>query len=133
MNKNINYIYNKKDLINPLIKEKKAILFELLEILTLLFLIIYYGNKSYVLSIVYFIIFIEHIRQLIYEYRQFPNSYIDKFTLFSQLLIFFYSIYNKYWISSIVVLVGIFIHLFQIITNRNWIDIVSYKDYINLL
>jgi len=133
MSKNINYIYEKKNLINPLIKGKNAILFELLEIIILLYLIIYYINKSYILSIIYLIQFIEHIRQIIYKYRQFPNSNIDKLTLFFQLSILVYSIYNKYWVSSIAILVGIFIHLFQIITNRNFTDIVSYKDFIKLL
>tara|TARA_B110000208_G_C11524694_1_gene341980 strand:+ start:300 stop:695 length:396 start_codon:yes stop_codon:yes gene_type:complete len=130
MSININYIYNKQNLINPLIKGKNAILFELLEIVILLFLIIYYSNKSYILSIIFVIPFIEHIRQIIYKYRQAPNSNIDKSTLFFELAIFVYSIYNKYWISSIVSLTGVLIHLFQIITKRNWIEIVSYTDFI---
>jgi hypothetical protein len=133
MTNNINYIYNKNKLINPLITGNNAILFELLEIIIILFLILYYSNKNYILSIIFIIPFIEHIRQIIYKYRQAPNSTIDKITLIFEFGIFIYSIYYKYLISSIASLIGFLIHLFQIISKRNWIDIVSYNDILKLI
>ena len=131
--KNVNYIYNKANLINPLIKDNNAILFELFEIWTVFLLLMYHSNKNYILSTAFTMIFIEHIRQIIYSYRQSPNSKIDKITLIFLFGIFIYNIYYKYFITSIVSLLGILIHLFQIITNRNWIDIVSYNDILKLI
>ena len=128
-----NYIYLQQNLKNPLITDKKAIVFELLEIISLLFLVIFYFKKNTFLCIAFLIPLIEHIRQLFYSYRQKPKSMIANITIFFHLIVFIYSFYNKYWLSSFFSAIGFFIHLFQIITNRSFISIVSYKDIIKII
>ena len=129
----MNHIYNKHELLNPLLTNNFAILFELFDIMILFYLMIYYSLiKDYAISTIFGMIFIEHINQITYNYRHYPNTIINYTILFIEIIIFIYCIYKKYLKTAFIISIGVFIHTYQIIYNRNFVDIVSYKDILSL-
>jgi hypothetical protein len=114
---------------------KQSILFEIFEINLLLILVVnYILTHKYILSILYVVPLIEHIRQVKCEYRQKGGSLIDYITLFYLIGITAYSFVIQDMLSFIVALSGTVIHLITIHKRMTFSRVVGRDDikkYIN--
>jgi len=112
-----------------ILSHKHSIIFEILELVVLFILSTYYLiHNYYLLSILYFVPFVEHIRQVIYQYRQQGGSSIDYLTLFYFVGLCIYSFKISVKLSLFVALIGCSIHIFTIIKNQPFLDEVSIAD-----
>lgn len=112
-----------------ILSKKQSIIFEIFEVVALFLILIHYlyiDNK--ILAIIYAVPFIEHIRQITFNYRQKGGSFIDYITLFYFFVLLLYSIhiYNK--LSIIACVLGIIIHIITITTKTTFSQLVSIDD-----
>ena len=117
-----------------ILNHKNSVIFEIIEIISLFFLTIYYLIKNhYVLSIVYLVPFIEHIRQVKYEYRQEGGSLIDYLTLCYFICVSIYSIKTSARLSFVAAICGCLIHIITIIKKTSFTELVSSDDIKNYI
>ena len=124
---NKDLVYNRTD-INALLNKKQSIILEFIEIIVLIIVIILlYNQKKYILAIAFLGVFIEHIRQILFCYRQTLDS-LHVITLLLYIIFGIYSYYIKcYWIIYIF-FIGSLFHIISLIYKRPLLDIVSIKD-----
>jgi len=119
-------MYQKKQYI---LNKKQSIIFEIFEVVALFLIVIYYlyiNNK--ILAILYFVPFIEHIRQISFNYRQKGGSLTDYITLFYFFFIMLYSIHIHNKLSIAASVLGIVIHIITITTKTAFAQLVSLDD-----
>ena len=125
------YMYEYKQFI---LTKNQSIVFEIVELIALFLVVVFYiYNNNIILTIAYLLPFIEHIKQVVYIYRQDGGSYIDYITLFYFLLIMLYSISISDKLSIIASLIGIIVHIITITTQTSFSQLVSYKEIQNYL
>ena len=125
------YMYEYKQFI---LTKNQSIVFEIVELIALFLVVVFYiYNNNIILTIAYLVPFIEHIRQVVYVYRQDGASYIDYITFFYFLFIMLYSISISDKLSIVASSIGIIVHLITITTQTSFSQLVSYKEIQNYL
>lgn len=127
---NKDLVYNKIN-INSLLNKKQSIILEFIEIIVLIIIIILlYSQKYYILSIAFSGVLIEHIRQILFCYRQTLDS-LHVITLLLYIIFGIYSYFIKcYWIIYIF-FIGSLFHIISLIYKQPTLDIVCIKDISN--
>ena len=117
-----------------ILTKKQSIIFEIIELVVLFFLILYYiYNKKNILTVAYLIPFFQHIKQITYIYRIHGGTYMDYIVFFYFLLILLYSLSISDKLSITVSLLGIIIHIITITTDKTLGPAISYKEIKNYL
>ena len=117
-----------------ILTKNQSMLFEIFELIALFLVVVFYiCNNNIILTIAYLVPFIEHVRQVVYVYRQDGASYIDYITFFYFLFIMLYSISISDKLSIIASLIGIIVHIITITTQTSFSQLVSYKEIQNYL
>jgi len=125
------YMYEYKQFI---LTKNQSIVFEIVELIALFLVVIFYiYNNNIILTIAYLVPFIEHIRQVVYVYRQDGGSYIDCITFFYFVLILLYSISISDKLSIVASSIGIIVHIITMTTQTCFSQLVSYSECQNYL
>jgi len=125
------YMYEYKQFI---LTKNQSIVFEIVELIALFLVVIFYiYNNNIILTIAYLVPFIEHIRQVVYVYRQDGGSYIDCITFFYFVLILLYSISISDKLSIVASSIGIIVHIITMTTQTCFSQLVSYNECQNYL
>jgi hypothetical protein len=124
---NKDLIYNKSK-IDSFFNKKQSIILEIVILIILLtVIVILYNQKHYILLITFIAVFIEHIKQILFCYRQTLKT-LHIITLFIYLIFGIYSYFIKcYWIIYIFFIGSIF-HIIPLLYNKQDLDIVCIKD-----
>ena len=88
-----------------------------------------YKEKQYLLFFIFTLVFLEHLNQIFFCYRQHLDS-LQIITIVINIIFVIYSYYVKcYWVIPLFI-IGILIHVLSIYTKKSFADIVCLK-YIN--
>jgi len=117
--KNIDSVLNKQD----------SFMFEIFEIVVIcLISIILYKQKQFILSFVFIIQLLEHVKQIYFCYRQ-TNFSLNIITILLDIVFMIYSFYKKcYWVIPLFI-VGIIIHIISIYYNKSFSNIVCMNKF----
>jgi hypothetical protein len=110
--------------VDAILDKNQSLFFEILETIVILGVTLkLYEQKQYILSIVFLLQFIEHIRQITYCYRQ-NTPQLQILTIVLQSFFLFYAYKTKcLWVIPLFV-IGICIHIFSIYNKKSFSDIV---------
>ena len=110
-----------KTINNSLLNSSQSFKFEITEIALLIFLTYYYYKKNdNIISLVFFIAFIEHIRQITICYRQESGSIHEWITILIYLTMIIYSYVKNERLAILIFIIGIIIHCMSIFYNKSF-------------
>ena len=127
-----NLLFNVKNnqIIHSLLNKNQSLWFEIFELCIILIVMFFlYKEKQYLLFFIFTLVFLEHLNQIFFCYRQHLDS-LQIITIVINIIFVIYSYYVKcYWVIPLFI-IGILIHVLSIYTKKSFADIVCLK-YIN--
>jgi hypothetical protein len=117
--------------VESILNKKQTLIFELLELFVLVGLsFILFKQKHYVLSLLFALIFVEHINQILFCYRTDMLS-TKIITLLMYIIFLWYSYHKKcYWIIPIFV-IALSLHTISIISNKSFSSVTCLKEILD--
>lgn len=111
------------------IRANNAILFEMTEIMVICFFIVFsIFKKEIPISLVLLVALLEHIRQIVKCTRMSSKGNINTVTIIGYSLLIYVGIMKKeYWISILMTL-GVIMHLLMLLFKRPFISRVCWED-----
>jgi hypothetical protein len=118
----------KKTKVDSILNKKNTLIFEISELIILIGLVfLLYKQKQYILSLLFSLIFIEHINQMFFCYRTDMLS-TKLITVIMYITFLWYSYHKKcYWIIP-VFLMALSFHMISIIYNKSFSQITCIKN-----
>jgi hypothetical protein len=124
----INFLPNNYNDNNSVLNYRHSLIFEISELLIIIYFIIYCFRKKYILNaIMLSIAFFEHCKQLYFCYRQKGGKVKNLLTGILYILMITYNIIEKNYLFNLIWFGGLLIHLISFILNKSFVKILCVK------